>query len=604
MSSEADQRFVSAYQAAIIGAMYFDSITLAWVLEELRQRLISGIIKQIYQPQPNLLTLEIWNEQALKLLISAEHAALYLTQASFENPQKPSDFCMLLRKYLKHGRIKSITQPGLERIADLCIQQRDGEYTLRCELLGKSSNVLLIDSQGVILGALKQGIGKRQIIPGAVYQPLPPQNKLNPLHAEKSHFIERLKALSNSIEIQKALLTHLEGIGPRLAQELCLRAKLEPSQLVSSLSQEELDTLWAAIQELFRVFMEKTYRPVIYYKHGEPLDCAPFTLTLYADLESQERGSLCAALDECYTQKLKLDEFQKAFQELSSVLKEKRKKLEEVLKKVEQDLAEAEGYEKYRQEADLVMANLHRLKKGVREIELEDFFKGGTRNIALDPKLSPIENAQALYKKYKKLKRGLEKLLARKAELQLELDYLSNVQNNLEQADSKEDLLEIRAELQEVGYLNSLQVRKLASLQESQKPMKREIRTGPREFVIDGYKVLVGKSGRQNDALIRNASKEDYWLHVRDRAGAHVIVRNPKGEPLPEQVLLKAAQLAAYYSKARDAKKALVSYTLVKYLRKPKGVKPGLVILMKEEGTITVQSLNVESLKSWAKGEI
>ena len=583
--------------------MNFDGITLACVLEELRQKLIGGLIRQVYQPQPHLLTLEIWNEKELKLLIStsAEHAALYLTQASFENPQKPSDFCMLLRKHLKHSRIKALTQPGLERMADLRVQHHDEEYTLRCELLGRNSNVILMDSQGVILGALKRGIGKRQIIPGAFYQPPPSQSKLNPFYIEKCQFIERLQAMGNE-EIQKALLTHLEGIGPRLAQELCIRAELEPTQPISSLSQEKFEALWAATQELFGVFAHKAIRPTIYYKNGKPIDCAPFALKLYADLEAQERESLCAALDACYTPQFALDEFQKAFSELNSVLKERRKKLEEILKKVEQDFVEAEDYGRYREEADLLMANLHQLKKGVREIQLEDFFKGGVRKIALDPKLGPIENAQALYKKYKKLKRGREKLLARRAELQLELEYLSNVQNNLEQADDKEDLSEIRAELQEAGYLDSLQVRKLASLQKSQKPMRREIRTGPREFVINGYHVFVGKSGRQNDALIRSASKDDYWLHVRDLPGAHAIVKNPNRRALPEEVLVKAAQLAAYYSKARDAKKALVSYTLVKHLRKPKGAKPGLVICMKEEGTITVKNVGARLLRH--KGEI
>lgn len=575
-------------------AMHFDGLTLACVVEELSQKLVGGIIRQIYQPQPHLLLLEIWNDQELKLLVSAEHAALYLTQAPFENPQKPSDFCMLLRKYLKHSRIKDIMQPGLERMADVHVQWHDEEYTLRCELLGRNSNVILIDSQGVILGALKKGSGKRQIIPNVVYQPPPPQSKLNPLCTEKSALIERLKALSDT-EIQKALLSHIEGIGPRLAQELCSRAELEPSRLISSLGQKELETLWTVTQELFSSFASKASHPRVYYQNGKAFDCAPFALKLYADLEAQEKDSLCAALDECYTPKLALNGLQKALSELNGVLEEKRKKLEEVLKKVEQDLTAAEEYERYREGADLIMAHLRELKKGLREIELEDFFKGGTRNIVLDPKLGPIENAQALYKKYKKLKRGCEKLLARKAELQLELEYLNNVQNNLEQAESKEDLFEIRAELQEAGYL------KPASKQLPKKPL---ISSGPREFVISGYQVLVGKSGRQNDALIRNASKDDYWLHVRDRPGAHVIVKNPKRKELPEEVLLKAAQLAAYYSKARDANKALVSYTLVKHLRKPKGAKPGLVICMKEEGTITAESLEIEMIRSWAKGEI
>ena len=243
---------------------------------------------------------------------------------------------------------------------------------------------------------------------------------------------------------------------------------------------------------------------------------------------------------------------------------------------VKQDAARAARFEEYKERGDLLMANLSEIKKGQRQIEVEDFSGGGKRLLPLDPMLDPVENAQRCYERYKKLKRGLEKLTERQQELEMELSYLKNLEVNLEQAETLEDLRELEGELELEGSFTS-----------KNKPQATS--SGPRRITADGFSILVGRNGRQNDALIRQAQREDYWLHAKDRPGAHVIVTSDqRGQDPPERVLLRAAQLAAYYSRGRGSTSVPVMYTRVKYLRKPKGARPGLVLVTREEGTLMV----------------
>ncbi|MBI3461353.1 DUF814 domain-containing protein, partial [Candidatus Acetothermia bacterium] len=214
---------------------------------------------------------------------------------------------------------------------------------------------------------------------------------------------------------------------------------------------------------------------------------------------------------------------------------------------------------------------------GQSEIEVEDFQTGEKRKIRLDPTREPVENAQHKYERYKKLKRGVEKLEARKIELDGELNYLQEMESHVEQAEDEATLQAIFDELASEGYIAQPKAKR-----EDEKALE------PREYRIRGYRIFVGRSSKQNDELVRNAGREDYWLHARERPGSHVVIRNPEKRAVPNEVLVKAAQLAAYYSKGRNAGKVPVTYTLAKFLRKPKGARPGLVLLMQEEGTLLV----------------
>jgi predicted ribosome quality control (RQC) complex YloA/Tae2 family protein len=283
------------------------------------------------------------------------------------------------------------------------------------------------------------------------------------------------------------------------------------------------------------------------------------------------------ALDACHRERQQ-EPFEQRARQLRTQLQQRVEKTKRVLSQVKEDLERAEKFEEYKERGDLLMVHLHDLTKGQRQAEIEDPATGEKRLIPLDPTLDAVANAQRYYERYKKLKRGVEKLTARQQELAMELQYLEELAVNLEQAETLEELRELESELELEGALTA-----------PDKKRARATWSAPRRYAIDGFFILVGRNGRQNDALLREARREDYWLHAKDRPGAHVIITSDRrGVVPPQRVLLRAAELAAYYSRGRGSTKVPVTYTRVKYLKKPKGARPGLVLVTREEGTLMV----------------
>ncbi len=545
--------------------MTIDGLTVAALAAELGEQLPGSRIQKIFHPQPELLTLELWVGEEQRLLIEAgENARVHLTRHLFSHPQQPSAFCMLLRKYLHNGMIFRVSQPGLERILDVHIRHGE-EYILRTELLGKHANIILLRND-MILGALKSSVGQRSFRPGEVYQAPPSQSKLDPRTMPQQEFSQRLELSSQ--DITHALLQTVDGIGPRLAKEIALRAALDPTQPARALPAQQRTALWALARQLFE---SVSFSPCLYFDGERPYDVAPIPLKLYAHLRCERYPTLSEALDRY----LAPSSFAQEQRRLHELVRGHCVRVRRALERVTQDLRRSQDCERLRHEGQLLLAHLSQLRKGMTEIELEDFLDGTRKTIQLDPALDPAENAQQKFERYKKLKRAQEKLAARVAELRQQIEYLEGVAQSLEDAASDADLGEIREELRAAGYLPRAR-EELAHAQA----------LGPREFVIRGYRVWVGRSSRQNDELVRRAAREDYWLHARDRPGSHVIIKNPAQREIPQEVLEQAAQLAAYYSKGRDAKKVPVSYTRVKYLRK--AGRPGLVLMTQEEGTLMV----------------
>lgn len=566
--------------------MNIDGLTVAALAAELGAKLPGSRVQQIYHPQPTTITLELWAGEAKTLLIeTGEPPRVHLTTHKFAHPERPSAFCMLLRKYLRNGVIVGVSQPDLERIIDLRIRHGDA-YILRTELLGKHANVILLHEE-TILGALKPALGQRSFRPGEIYEAPPSQGKLDPRAMTQEEFVRRLSVSPSPLtplpsegegkvrgpELAQVLFQILDGLGPRLAKEIALRAGLDPAQSISSLTEEQRTALWNVTRQLFASVRE-TPSPCLYFDGDQVVDIAPVPLKLYAGLRCESRATLSEALDELVRRAPEQSGFAHEQRRLGEIVRGHSAKVQKALERVTKDLQGATEYEQLRHEGELLLAHLSQIQKGMSEVELEDF-DGTRKRIRLDPARDPVENAQQKFARYKKLKRAQEKLTARFEELRQELAYLESVESYIEQAESDADLAEIREELGAGGYL-------------PREPQSKEAAPalGPREFVIKGYRVWVGRSSKQNDELVRRAAREDYWLHVRDRPGSHVIIKNPNQREIPREVLEQAAQLAAYYSKGRDAKKVPVSYTRVKYLRK--GGRPGLVFVTQEEGTLMV----------------
>lgn len=552
--------------------MGLDGVTLKCLCHELRS-LIGAVVRQVYGPRPETLALHLWQGEALTLLIAPAEGRLHLTTQRLPNPAEPSPFVMLLRKHLKGGRITAVEQPGLERLVRLMIQRGEGRYELICELFGRGNIVLVRD--GVILGGLHQGREGRQILPHQPYLPPPSQGKLDPSSLSEAD----LAALLREGELWQALVRRIDGLGPRLAKELAIRAGLEPDRPSSQLSNEECAHLLEVLSALLTQVNEGQLEPLIYFDGDRPVQATPFPLKLYGHLRGEPRASLSQALDEHSFASGAQAAFSEEQARLLKLVREGIERLERAIAKVKEDRAKAEDYERYRRLGELVLANLAGLERGQREAELLNPLTGRKERIALDPQLDPAENAQALFKRYKKLKRGAEKLRERERELEEELEQLRALELGLEQAEGLEDLQEVTAELEAAGYIRTEAGSKLAPSAPGP--------AGPREFLVDGFRVLVGRSGRENDRLVREAHREDIWLHARGLSGAHVLIKSA-GRKVPQAVLERAARLAAYYSKGRSATKVPVTYTQVKYLRKPRGARPGAVLVQHEEGTLLV----------------
>ncbi len=565
--------------------MTIDGLTLRCLAQELDAKLKGSRVQQIYHPQPNMVTLKLYSAQyqeEVTLVIGFDNPPwFHVSKSRMDNPISPSSFCMLLRKHVKNGFVDSVRQDGLERIVNILIRRPDKVYNLKVELLGNRGNAMLLLPKNSpnklnVLGAAVQR-PTRRLPPGTLYTAPDKQDKLNP---EKDHKEKFLNLTRDDEPIWRWLLNHLEGIGPRLAKELVLRTGLDLKAPAQQLDDVAINSLWASAQQLFG-HLEESISPCIYFKDGEPVDASPFPLQVYQDQEYQPAQSLSEAFDACLQIDIPSTEEQSERQRILKHLKDQVKKAKSALDHVAADLHRAEQFEVIRKEADIIMMNLHDLQAG-NEKELIDLETEEPLLIKIDPRLTPIEAAQKRYERYKKLKRGVDKLTERQKSLALELEYFQTAQTQVEQAEAPEDL-DVLAE--ELGIRKAPDPRK--------KPVEPH---GPRRYETEGYTILVGRNSRQNDELTKSAQPEDLWLHARERPGSHVVIKsNGDAAAVPDEVRLRAAQLAAYYSKGREATKVPVICTRAKFLRKPRGAKPGLVLVTQEDQTLLVAPTQEET---------
>jgi len=563
--------------------MTLDGLTLCALVGELNRGLAGSRIERVYHPKADLLTFHAWSprdRQDRTLLVGTRQPPrFHLTRALFRNPAQPSSFCMLLRKHLKGSLVQSVTQVGLERMADVHLRRRDTDYTLRAELMGHHGTLVLIQPQAerrLVLGAAELDV--RGLRPGHDYEAPTPQDKFDPHAPEAKGTFLSLDRSDG--KLWGWLLDHLHGVGPRLSKELAVRAELDPNAPVDALGEADMARLWDEITVMFGVLASGSWSPRVYLREGQPFDPAPFPLKLYAEHENRDVPSLSAAFDVFVETEVFDTQEDTLRNRLLKSVRADVKKVKTALDHVAADLERAGRYEQIKREADLIMIHLGELQGKSGEVELPDPETGEPVALQLDGRLGPAEAAQKRYARYKKLKRGVDKLRARRAQLRLDLEALETSQTQIEQA---ETLAELNALAQELG-LSPERPAERGGDDDGQREASK-----PRRFELDGYTVLVGRNSRQNDALVRRASPDDLWMHARERPGSHVVIQTG-GDPdaVPERVRLRAAQLAAYYSKGRGATKVPVICTRIKYLQKPKGAKPGLVLVSREEASLLV----------------
>lgn len=487
---------------------------------------------------------------------------------------------MILRKHLTGGRIKRISQLDFDRIIRIDIEcyTEMGDLTeksLVAEIMGKHSNIILVQSDNKIIDSIKHvdftTSAVRQVLPGLFYELPPSQNKSNPQSAAADILLEKLRVCPPDMLLDKFLLSEFTGMSPLLAREIVFR--MHKNTRIFACDTDLLAFAKHTVSFISECINESGGFVVLDKDSKKPLAFSCTRLCQYDTVTKEvECPSLSQAVETFFASR---DMHDRLTQRSASTVKLVSNNIDRCEKKIAlhtENIAKVQDREKYKIYGDLLTANLYRLDSGLDSITLENYYSEDLAEvkIPLKPELSPVKNAQRYYKLYTKAKATEEHSTAQLAEAEAELSYLETVLDAITRAASYADITEIREELQEQGYLTAGKGKK----------KKAQKKSAPLEFLSsDGYTILVGRNNKQNDELtIRTAYSTDMWLHTKQIPGSHVIIRTKGSGEVPDNTLVEAATIAAYYSKAQKATGVAVDYTLVKNIRKPNGSKPGFVI--------------------------
>ena len=552
--------------------MPLDAVCIHALAAELEDRLAGGRIDKVQQPEKDLLLLTLRARgENLRLLLSAGtgSARAHVTGASYENPQEAPMFCMLLRKHLVGARILSVRQPDWERMLILELDARDelgvgSRKQLIVELIGRSANVILVGEDGRILDCIRRadfgGDALRRMLPGMIYRLPPRQEKLPFFETAPERLREMVQNADRQIPADKWLLDSFSGLSPLLCRELAHRCA------------GDYETLPEQLEALQETVSAGEFCPTLLLREGKAQDFSFLPITQYGrETVCQPYDSFSELLDAFYLQRDRAELRRRRSHELLRSIRTGQDRLVRKLANQKEELKRTESREDVRRQAELITANLYRMKKGDRVLVCQNYYEEDCPEISipLDALKTPQQNAAALFKEYNKLKGAKLHLTELIAKGEQQLDYLNSVLAELEQAESEKDLAEIRRELVETGYL------KKSKLREKEKGRAQ----APLRFLTDdGFEVLVGRNNAQNDELsTRLARRTDWWLHTQKVHGSHVILRCEGQEP-SQTALEQAAALAVTYSQGREGGKIPVDYTMVRNVRKPSGAMPGKVI--------------------------
>lgn len=545
--------------------MALDGIFLSSIISELKDTLLETKIDKINQPEKDEILITFRGIKNRKLLISASptYPRIHFTSIMKDNPKVAPMFCMVLRKHLIGGRIKAITQHNNDRIITIDIANTDemgfdSIYMLIIEIMGRHSNISLIRKRDFkVMDCIKHissAINSfRVLLPGVQYVFPPESNKLNPFSYKREELINVLdKDLDEGFYFQS-----FTGVSKVLSKELMVRTRINGEVTKDSL----LDTLDSYLKPL----KEGSYTFTMYYDRG-PREFYCTELAIYKDFDSKVYKSGSELLENYYNEKDKSERIKNRTQDLEKIINTNLERCNKKIKILKNAITEGSKKEVYKIYGELLTANIYALKGGQESATLWDYYSEDNSmiTIPLEPNKSPSENIQSYYKKYNKLKKSEEVAIEQLKIAEEEIDYLTSVINNISNITSYEEVHEIREELMEAGYIRY------------RKNKDKPKTTKPHHFISSqGYDIYVGRNNLQNDYLtLRFAGKNDTWFHTKNIPGSHVIV---KGNNLPEETLIEAASLAAYYSKGKSSSKVPVDYTEVRNVKKPNGAKPGMV---------------------------
>lgn len=537
--------------------MAFDGAFLHKITQELSVA-IGCHVDKIYQPSRDELVLTLRKKGFVeRLLITAKsgNARLHFTANKYENPENPPMFCMLMRKYLNAARLVDIMQPDLERVAVLTFSSSNEmgdivEIKLVCELIGNKANIILVNENGRIIDSLRHSdieSGGRLILPNAVYEFPERQNKLNPLTTDVSDIIKRAEETS--------YLKTVDGFSPLICREI--EESENPKERFSEILYD----------------LKTAYNPVLILDNNNlPFDFTFTDIKQYgSSFKTEKFESFSALLDGFYTKKETVSRINSSAKDIIKLINNLKNRTEKKISLRLLDLEKCKNRETLRVYGELIKANLYSIKNGSEFAEVVNYYDSElkTVKIPLNPAISPSANANKYFKDYKKSYTAEQTLTALTKKDRQELAYFDAVLDSINRSSTLSDLQEIREELEETGYIKKTQGKR----------KKNNSNSAFKEYTsLEGYRILVGKNNKQNDLITTQiASKLDLWFHTKDIAGSHVLVMSG-GKEVSDQTVLQAATLAAKNSKAAASSKVAVDYTPVKFVKKPNGAKPGMVI--------------------------
>ncbi len=595
--------------------MPLDSLTVTALVTELNAVLKGARIDKIHQPGRDELVFTLRTRMEtgqgnVKLLVSGnpQHPRVHISQVPRDNPDVPPMFCMLLRKHVTGARILDITQPSMERLIELHLEALDElgfrvTRRLLVEVMGRQSNIILVDQEGRIidclrrierdLSTIREGEQVRQLTSGFFYRYPFVQDKKNPQE-------ETLEEIENTIEegaglIHKYILQTYRGLSPLLCREIAWIATGAVDTSLEQVSQEDKKRIAKTLFDL--VQGNSPVQPSILEDQGRMKDFS------YQEIGQYEGAytirlveSLSLLLDQYYKEQERSDRIRQKGQGLLKTVSNAKERVEKKIALQEQELLETENRERLRELGDIITANLHRMTQGMEILLADDFYgeEGSVVEIKLNPLRTPQKNAAAYYKEYNKGKKANEMLQILLEKGKLEQEYLCSVLEHTKLAQGEQDLVELRQELEDTGYLKQ---------NTKQKGKVKRKKVEPMEFVSSsGLRISVGKNNTQNDLLTtKQAYKSDIWFHTQKIHGSHVILWT-EGKEADDQSIVEAASLAAWFSQGRERGKVPVDYTPIKYVKKPNGARPGMVIYTTYETMlVTPKEELVEALRKKKK---
>lgn len=533
-------------------------------------------IEKIYMPSKNEFVFYLKSRGFSKKLyagLNPQGARLGFTQISFENPQTPPMFCMLLRKHLASGKITDIRTFGAERVISFSVQTTNelGDKIINSivfELIGKSTNLILTGPDLKIIDVLRRSDfekSSRILAPGAVYS-LPQSDKCDILTGDLLRVCEKITA--QSIPLCDAILNNMGGMSPLVCREtafICCKSVDMPANRVES------DCVFNALNHIRNEILNGGTPYLILGRSGVPKDFSYININQYQNLCTTEKyADFSGLMERFYAEKEHIRRMNNAKSDIMRLVKNSILRTSKKLQLRKAELEKSKNREDLRVCGELIKANLYRIEKGASKADVENYYDADLSRltIKLDPTISPSANAARYFKNYKKACTAAATLDSLIEECEGELVYLESVLYELCHADNLKELGEIKKELAEMGYFKKTYVA----------PKKSQPVSKPMMFEKNGFAIAVGRNNLQNDILtLKTAAKGDLWFHAKQIHGSHVILFTNKAEPDDETVEY-AAQLAAFYSKATDSDRVAVDYTYVKYVKKPSGAKPGMVV--------------------------